>query len=105
MMQDNPATWDLLSGTTVYKVGHHGSHNATPRRFVEECLSDTDGVALISVAPTSYGGGWKNIPLSTLVDALKKKIKVQQTWSDDATIAAVPYDSRVFSTTAKMGRP
>jgi hypothetical protein len=105
MMQDNPVTWDLLTGTTVYKVGHHGSHNATPRKFVDDCLSpDTNGVALISVAPTSYGGGWKNIPLSTLVDALKEKMTVQQTWSDDPTVAAVPYDPHVFSTTAKVGR-
>jgi ribonuclease BN (tRNA processing enzyme) len=104
MMQDNPATWDLLTGTNVYKVGHHGSHNATPKRFVEECLSShAESVSLLSVAPTSYGGGWKNIPLPTLVDALKEKTEVHQTWSDDATAVALPYDPHVFSATAKMG--
>ena len=36
----DPARRALLEQTTFLKVGHHGSHNATPRRFVESLLPD-----------------------------------------------------------------
>jgi beta-lactamase superfamily II metal-dependent hydrolase len=71
-------TWDrvlqrdegrrLLQQTTFYKVGHHGSHNATPRTFVESLLSDA--IAMVSVAPTSIES-WKNIPKAELLTELR----------------------------------
>jgi beta-lactamase superfamily II metal-dependent hydrolase len=70
-------TWDrvlrsdegrvLLGRTTFYKVGHHGSHNATPRRFVEELLHDAD--AMVSVAPTGIPS-WRDIPKAELLTEL-----------------------------------
>jgi hypothetical protein len=33
-------TREILERTTFLKVGHHGSHNATPMDFVEEILAD-----------------------------------------------------------------
>lgn len=70
-MQKNTDVWALLKGTTIYKVGHHGSHNATPIAFVEQCLDKSaTQAAMISVAPTNYSGGWQDIPLGTLVAAL-----------------------------------
>jgi beta-lactamase superfamily II metal-dependent hydrolase len=59
---------ELLSRTTFYKVGHHGSHNATPRTFVETHLRDA--VGMVSVAGTSIPS-WVNIPKADLLDALR----------------------------------
>jgi beta-lactamase superfamily II metal-dependent hydrolase len=58
---------DLLRRTTFYKVGHHGSHNATPRTFVETLLTNAD--AMVSVAPTGIPS-WKDIPKAELLEAL-----------------------------------
>ena len=60
---------ELLSGTTLLKVGHHGSHNATPKRLVDEVLPD--GIpAMVSVRPIKK---WKEIPREPLLDALRAK--------------------------------
>ncbi len=75
-MLSNPETVGLLKGTALYKVGHHGSHNATPKSFVEDCLSpDATTAALIPVAPTNYGGGWQHIPVGELVSGLRARTK------------------------------
>lgn len=60
---------DLLRRTTFYKVGHHGSHNATPRCFVEEVLGDNRW-AVCSVTPYSR---WKKVPKKELMEALASK--------------------------------
>ncbi len=64
------AEWGpLFAGADFYKVGHHGSHNATPIRFVEHHLKD--GVsAMTSVTPVAK---WKNIPRPPLLNALAAK--------------------------------
>ena len=67
---EDPATRSLLSGTTFYKVSHHGSANGTPREFVEGGLLARGAVSMVPVAPTQYGGGWKDIPYPALLDAL-----------------------------------
>ena len=57
----DPAKKRLLAATTFLKVGHHGSHNATPRRYVEQILSDTVVAAFVSVAPTGIKS-WSQHP-------------------------------------------
>jgi hypothetical protein len=66
----DPDTRDLLSRTTFYKVGHHGSHNATPIEFVEGVLDQNIQIwgSAISVRPIGF---WPEIPRDPLVDALK----------------------------------
>lgn len=64
----DPTSRQLLAKSTFYKVGHHGSHNATPREFVDELLHDADA-AMVSVAPTRINS-WKDIPRQPLLDAL-----------------------------------
>ena len=59
----------LVAGTTFLKVGHHGSHNASPKRLVEELLPD-DIVAMVSVRPVKK---WKEIPRKPLLDRLRDK--------------------------------
>lgn len=64
----DPARRQLLENTTLYKVGHHGSHNATPRRFVED-VPRTRTIAFVPVAPTDIGS-WSEIPRKPLLAAL-----------------------------------
>jgi beta-lactamase superfamily II metal-dependent hydrolase len=43
---------ELLTRTNFYKVGHHGSHNATPKEFVHKVLrAESNCKAMVSVYP------------------------------------------------------
>jgi hypothetical protein len=65
------AEWRALLGKTAfYKIGHHGSHNATPKEFVEKVLPKEFWGAMASVRPVST---WKSIPKKELMEALKGK--------------------------------
>lgn len=65
---DDPPKADLLRGAVFYKVGHHGSHNATPKRFVNEVWHD-GGYAML---PWGLVKAWKDsIPKRELLDALQ----------------------------------
>ncbi len=79
MMLADPETKRLLGdGTDLFKVGHHGSHNATPREFVETYLSrDRSKVAMVSVSPNVYeSDGWKDIPRPPLMTALAEHVEL-----------------------------
>jgi beta-lactamase superfamily II metal-dependent hydrolase len=67
---EDPERRDLVSRTTFYKVGHHGSHNATPVEFVERVLGDDIRVAATSVHPIA---NWPLIPKPELIHALKDR--------------------------------
>ncbi|WP_194853029.1 hypothetical protein [Nocardia sp. SYP-A9097] len=58
---------ELVSDLALYKVGHHGSHNATPMRFVENDWKTT-GYAMIPYGPVPRWA--KTIPKKSLVDSL-----------------------------------
>ena len=73
-------TWDVILNTPEWqkslkrinflKVGHHGSHNATPTGFVEGGYLH-NATAMVSVAKTSNtAAGWKAIPKAELLKAL-----------------------------------
>jgi beta-lactamase superfamily II metal-dependent hydrolase len=59
----------LLGRTRLLKVGHHGSHNATPIDFVKDLLPD-DIWAMISTRPVKQ---WPDIPRKPLLAALEDK--------------------------------
>ena len=64
---------DLLSRTAFYKVGHHGSHNATLReKGLEEMTALHTAIIPVDhkVAVTM---GWGNMPFESLLTALDKK--------------------------------
>ncbi|UDF34092.1 UNVERIFIED_ORG: hypothetical protein LHJ69_16040 [Shinella sp. XGS7] len=64
---------DLLRRTTVYKVGHHGSHNATLKARGLE-LMDSLQVAVIPVDhDMALKKKWGAMPLVGLIDALDAK--------------------------------
>lgn len=68
VLQD-PESRELLSKTTFYKIGHHGSHNATPVEFVEDVLGDT----FAAMAPVKPVKQWKFIPKAELMTELRKR--------------------------------
>ena len=57
----------LLRDAVFYKVGHHGSHNATPKAFVNEVWSDGH----VAMLPWGLVKRWEDsIPKKKLLDAL-----------------------------------
>jgi hypothetical protein len=62
----NPMAREILSRTTLYKVGHHGSHNATPRELIETVISQ-QFLALLSTTSVKQ---WPKIPRAPLVAAI-----------------------------------
>jgi hypothetical protein len=66
---EDQRTRRLLERTTFYKIGHHGSHNATPRQYVDGPFP-ADGWAVASVAKIPQ---WKYIPKAELLTALEEK--------------------------------
>jgi beta-lactamase superfamily II metal-dependent hydrolase len=69
----DPTTRDLLARTTFYKVGHHGSHNATPVEFVKRVLPQNTRIwgAAVSVHPVQV---WPEIPRTDLLTALSERV-------------------------------
>ena len=65
---------DLLSRTVFYKVGHHGSHNASLRKLGLEMMSSEDFVAFIPVSISqAQANRWMSMPFEPLVKRLKEK--------------------------------
>lgn len=66
---------DLLARTVLYKVGHHGSHNATLRAKGLELMTSGELVAMIPVnRATAQKQDW-NMPLPSLLQRLQEKTK------------------------------
>lgn len=84
--QDKGTTTDsLLARTTLYKVGHHGSHNSTLKEALEKMTSD-ELVAMIPVDKTDSNitkpGGWR-MPAENLYKRLKEKTNYRVLRMDD----------------------
>ena len=89
VMLETEAWQQYLQRTTFLKVGHHGSHNATPTSFVNGGYM-RGATAMVSVAPTSYTSeGWKAIPKADLLAALTETGGVDQLVRSDAPLPAV----------------
>ena len=74
----------LLERTIFYKVGHHGSHNATMRGKGLERMPKLKA-AFIPVDETvaQKAKGWKKMPLKGICDALKAQCEVVFQGDDD----------------------
>ena len=69
-------TWDaamqnkkfrrMMERVSFYKIGHHGSHNATPKDFVQKTIKQN----VISMASTHSMQNWPHIPLPELMNDL-----------------------------------
>lgn len=78
---DSAAIRTELAATNLYKVGHHGSLNATPKTlwktFAHRSTSESDPERLISVVSTMAGKHGSNdsrteVPRTTLINELKE---------------------------------
>lgn len=78
----HPVHSRLLENLTFYKVGHHGSHNATPISFVERYVNGGLRVML----PYGKVDKWPSIPRAGLLTALAGK-NVAVARSDEAPAA------------------
>jgi beta-lactamase superfamily II metal-dependent hydrolase len=78
----DPEFKDLLAKTNFLKVGHHGSHNATPRAFVEEILGKHRFTAMVCTRETKK---FKRIPLPSLLNALGEQSGNRLARSDRTT--------------------
>ncbi len=65
----NPKALEILARTTLYKVGHHGSHNATPRKLIETVMTQLY-TAMFSTKPVPQ---WPDIPRQPLLDAIQAR--------------------------------
>lgn len=61
-----------LGECRFYKVGHHGSHNATPISFVSRYLGTQRQDVWAMVSVTDYSK-WPDIPRQPLIEAIKGK--------------------------------
>ena len=66
----DPESRELLEKTTFYKVGHHGSHNATPTDFVD-ALGKSPALRAAMICTRAHVKDW-DIPRMPLLNRLKK---------------------------------
>ena len=86
-------TDELLARTTFYKVGHHGSHNATLKRHGLEMMNTSDEVSeFVAMIPTNRAfaekkrppkDGWK-MPEEELLNRLEEKTQGRLILADEA---------------------
>ena len=80
---------DLLARTTFYKVGHHGSHNATLKAKGLELMVNDNLIAMIPVDhDMAVKKRWGRMPLPDLVDRIKEKTHGRVLRIDDKVKAA-----------------
>jgi beta-lactamase superfamily II metal-dependent hydrolase len=96
---------DLLRRTVLYKVGHHGSHNATLKLRGLDRMTNPDLIAMIPVdeafAHRQPGGGWK-MPYPALYQDLKVRTQGRILRSDTGLPPASQIKSAVRSKFQKM---
>lgn len=70
-IMNNADALELAASATFLKIGHHGSHNATPISFIKEHLPrKTPAVISTQAGPGKYRNG---IPLNTLLDTMTER--------------------------------
>lgn len=76
---------DLIARTVFYKVGHHGSHNATLRTLGLEQMTSEDLVAFIPVnKEEAQKNRWMGMPFNPLVKRLGEKTYGRLLVADEA---------------------
>ena len=86
---NHPLHSKLLEHLTFYKVGHHGSHNATPISFVDRYVSDR----VLAMIPYGNVDQWPTIPRTGLLARFNEK-KVLFARSDEVSTPA-PFKATV----------
>jgi beta-lactamase superfamily II metal-dependent hydrolase len=84
--------WEsILGDISFYKVGHHGSHNATPHGALD--LMKANGVAAMASTDTvdSFNRGHFPVPYSKLVTSVKKQVQNRYVQSDELSKGKSPF--------------
>ena len=84
--------WEsVLGDLDFYKVGHHGSHNATPHGALD--LMKANGVAAMASTDTvdAFNRGHFPVPYSKLVTAVKQRVNNRYVQSDELAKAKKPF--------------
>ncbi|MEK1888977.1 MAG: MBL fold metallo-hydrolase [Phyllobacterium sp.] len=81
---------DLLARTIFYKVGHHGSHNATLRANGLALMKNLSVAAVPVDHQTAIRKGWEKIPLEELMAALGSAAKTGVIRSDETPERPLP---------------
>jgi hypothetical protein len=84
---DHKATRKLLASVDFYKVGHHGSRNATPKTLLWERFSKRSASkqkrlrTMLSTMPGKHGASARRteVPRGTLLNALKSETELKNT--------------------------
>jgi beta-lactamase superfamily II metal-dependent hydrolase len=84
---EDPEWKEMLGKVSFYKIGHHGSHNATPRDFVEKMIPD----GICAMASTLTRQIWPEIPKGELLAGLVAK-KASIARSDQAESVDEPFE-------------
>ncbi|MRG58160.1 MBL fold metallo-hydrolase [Phyllobacterium sp. SYP-B3895] len=80
---------DLLARTIFYKVGHHGSSNATLRANGLAMMKNLSIAAIPVDHQMALRKGWDRIPLQELTEALKSTAKTGVIRSDETPSRAI----------------
>jgi beta-lactamase superfamily II metal-dependent hydrolase len=84
--------WDSILGEIdFYKVGHHGSHNATPHEALGKMTSKSVAAMASTDTVTSFNKGKFPVPYSKLVSAVKKQVGNRYAQSDQIAKAGAPF--------------
>jgi hypothetical protein len=81
---------DLLKRAIFYKVGHHGSHNATLRQNGLEQMTNLDIAAIPVDHAMAVKKHWGKMPLEALEAALKDKTAGKVLRIDQNPVALIP---------------
>lgn len=93
---------DLLERTVFYKVGHHGSHNATLRALGLEQMKSDDLIAFLPVSKAqAEKSGWHEMPFGPLVQRLREKTGGRLVLSDDKSEPPTAADLKALSKPAR----
>jgi beta-lactamase superfamily II metal-dependent hydrolase len=91
------AEWDdILGDICFYKVGHHGSHNATPSK----AMSKMRNAKLVAMVPTDYVKKFREanheVPYTKLITKLGTQTNQRFVRSDDLDDAPAPFEKGEF---------
>lgn len=90
---------DILNRVRFYKVGHHGSHNATMDKQGLAMMSRNDLVAMVSTDETfalkqGRGGGWlmpnPRVKAALLAATKGRLVRGDRKWSEDEDVRSYP---------------
>lgn len=88
---------DLVRRTLLYKVGHHGSHNATLREHGLELMEHPGLIALVPVDhEMAVKKGWDEIPRPSLMKRLREKAQGRVLSADDDRTLQQMHDPAVI---------